>query len=584
MEKNFGELIKTNYGSTDLNRYHKEYRLKESQLFRRRSTLKPAVFPADTNILQASSLVSEWMETGKGIEVPDHPGVKKFFSSPQFEKESKNRLSLSLTRLRSLPRANEKQLIKKAQSAYQKRQFHNALKFFTFAIDKLHIDKPIYKMTDSEKLELVNLFQQKAFCSLKMGENNRSMISTQSAIDDCAFVLETGAFEIDLIKSDNALYEKLKQIELDATRLKRSLEEGPTNNQRQRNRTQEQQREREYQKIKKINNDLFQNVDGFLCSNLAESEKKLALNASCNDDYCPACMFRWVDFADEKIVAVLPCNHAICIDCLIKEFKECNTQVVQSHEKRDFCCILCRLKLSNNTLENVAKAFVNRHLIKTVNELGSKLPFDKIEFDNLVVSLLLDNYKFDVSDVERIIFNMVGLVDSNPNTEFSSLEKQNFYAEARKSVESLYHEYRNLLSNIDKLENTQTEEYRDKKKQLKELKKKIDSTTENAARDIFERVNSRITSSLNDGDKCYRIDLHGQHDDLACRKIIQEHVLPILMVVKKIMVVTGWGAHSENGKSVIKDSIRIYISSLDSNYKCEDVAGNKGAFYVLFQD
>ena len=135
-----------------------------------------------------------------------------------------------------------------------------------------------------------------------------------------------------------------------------------------------------------------------------------------------------------------------------------------------------------------------------------------------------------------------------------------------------------MFSTIDQLQNTQSDDYREKKKQLKELRKKIDIAKENAARDIFERVNSKVMSTLIDGEKCYRIDLHGQHDDLPCRKIIQEHVLPIVDVVKKIMIVTGWGAHSENGKSILKDSIRAYVSSLD--YKCEDVAGNKGAFYA----
>jgi hypothetical protein len=576
-------LIKTNNGATDINRYHKEFRLKEFQLFRRRSTLKQAVLPADIENKQVTSLLSEWMDTGKGgIEVPDHPGVNQFFSSPEFQNELKRRLTLSSERVRSIPNANVKQLIKKAQSAFQKQQFQNASKFFTFAIDKLDLEKPIYKRKPSDQLEMANLFQQKAFCQLKLGENNRSLLSTQSALDDCAFVLETGAFEIDLIKSDTSLFEKFKIIEQDASRLKRSLEEGPVMNQRQR--AQAQQREREYQKIKQINSEQFQNVDGFLCSKLAESESKLAINASANEDFCPACMFRWCDFSDPKIAAVLPCNHAICIDCLVRVFKESNAQGVDQQDKRDFCCLLCRLKLSKDTLENVAKAFVNRHLVKTINELAVKLPFDQAEFDRILVKLLLTEHKFDVSDAERVIFNMVGLVDSNPNAELSSVEKQDFYSEARKTVELLHSERRELVSTINGLENTQSEEFREKKKQLKELRKKIEIATENAARDIFERVNSKMMSNLNDGDKCYRIDFHGQHDDLATQNIIKEHVLPILEVVKKIMVITGWGAHSENGKSTLKDSIRAYFTSLTCNHKCEDVAGNKGAFYVIFQD
>jgi hypothetical protein len=591
MERLFENLYQTNYGSTDVNRYNKEFRQKEFQLFQRRPTLKTATLPPNTNITQASNLIGEWMDTGKGIEVPDHQGVKDFFASPEFQNETKNRLTLSMARMRSIPNINVNQLKKKAQTALAKRQLQNACKFFTFAIDKLNLEKPIYKMNSSEKLEMAKLFQQKAFCNLKMGENNRSLIPTQSAIDDCAFVLETGVFEIDLIKSDHELFENFKQIELDAFQLKRTLEASAANNQRQRNRGQEQNREREYQKIKQTNNEEFQDVDATLCSKLAETEKKLAINASSNEDSCPGCMFRWCDFIDPTIAAILPCNHAICIDCLATNHIVCNDLI----EKREFNCLLCRLKLSNKTLENVAKAFVKRNLIKSFNDLAKKLPFEQTEFEEIVVNsiirlLLLAKTKidprdietFDLNHVEEGIFNMVGLVDSNPNVELSSKEKQTFYAEARKSVELLHTEYANLFSTINQLQNTQSDDYREKKKQLKELRNKIDIAKENAARDIYERVNSRVISTLNDGEKCYRIDFHGQHDDLPCRKIIKEHVLPILDVVKKIMIVTGWGAHSENGKSILKDSIRAYVSSMD--YKCEDVSGNKGAFYVTSKE
>jgi DNA-nicking Smr family endonuclease len=56
-------------------------------------------------------------------------------------------------------------------------------------------------------------------------------------------------------------------------------------------------------------------------------------------------------------------------------------------------------------------------------------------------------------------------------------------------------------------------------------------------------------------------------------------VLPVLDVAKQIMIITGRGLHSYNGRPVLKEAIRDYFYSL--NVRCEDVLTNNGALYVF---
>ena len=95
----------------------------------------------------------------------------------------------------------------------------------------------------------------------------------------------------------------------------------------------------------------------------------------------------------------------------------------------------------------------------------------------------------------------------------------------------------------------------------------------NAARDIYERVNSRAGSNC---EGC--VDLHGLHVDEA-KEVVTEYVMPVLKVMDRIMVVTRRGLHSSVGTSQLRKHVREYFASL--NVRCDDVAGNEGAFYVF---
>jgi hypothetical protein len=67
--------------------------------------------------------------------------------------------------------------------------------------------------------------------------------------------------------------------------------------------------------------------------------------------------------------------------------------------------------------------------------------------ESLVTSLLI-KYKFDLSQVEYALFNMIGLVEQNPNETFKSEDKQIFYNSARAPIKQLRNEISIIKSTL----------------------------------------------------------------------------------------------------------------------------------------
>ena len=64
------------------------------------------------------------------------------------------------------------------------------------------------------------------------------------------------------------------------------------------------------------------------------------------------------------------------------------------------------------------------------------------------------------------------------------------------------------------------------------------------------------------------------------RERVKEYILPILPALKKIIIITGHGAHNQDGTAVLKDNMKQYLSK-ELNLKCEDLAKNRGAICVF---
>ena len=318
-------------------------------------------------------------------------------------------------------------------------------------------------------------------------------------------------------------------------------------------------------------------MDATLCSQLALADKKMALNASDSDDECPICGERWCEFVEPTVAAILPCNHSCCAPCLVNYFNSCKAS--SGNEACTFGCPLCRLRLSDNIFDDLAHAFLDRNLIDSFEFLAEKLACSRDYLKNLVVSLLVKTHKFDLSKVEFTLFNMVGLMDPNPNESLNAEEKQGFFERARAPVKQLYKELceiRKKLSYID----VQSSKGAELRLAYDLTHAKCQQAMQNASRDIFERVNYRANFIVRrEGIEIACVDLHGQYIDEA-RHRLDEFILPVLEAYKQIMVITGYGAHSQNGRAgVLKDADKLYFAGL--NYRCEDLPNNYGAFYVL---
>ena len=268
--------------------------------------------------------------------------------------------------------------------------------------------------------------------------------------------------------------------------------------------------------------------------------------------------------------------------------RECEeSQETDDDECLTLSCVLCRKKIPRTTIERVAHFVVTKKLIGSFNILFKNLPFDKQEYEDLIVSLLLNkSIEFDVSKVENSLFNMIGLVDNRQvDQKLNHEEKQKFYEIARAPVLKLQEEYSKLRQVLVDINDTDSEEWKMKKLELQGIQKRLHEARKNAASDIFERMNSFgnmgaiLVDDLENASRLH-IDLHGLHINEAKEKV-NEYVVPILPALKKIIIVTGQGNHSESGECVLKEAIKQYLLSL--NIKCLESTKNKGALCVYYE-
>ncbi len=78
------------------------------------------------------------------------------------------------------------------------------------------------------------------------------------------------------------------------------------------------------------------------------------------------------------------------------------------------------------------------------------------------------------------------------------------------------------------------------------------------------------------------IDLHGLHVHEA-ESILQDYVLPVLPVLKRVYLITGRGKHSKDGKSVLKESVMTFLrEDVKLALRCEEQIGNDGVLFVAW--
>jgi DNA-nicking Smr family endonuclease len=227
-----------------------------------------------------------------------------------------------------------------------------------------------------------------------------------------------------------------------------------------------------------------------------------------------------------------------------------------------------------------AEKIVRKRIVSSFSLFLKKLPFSEQEFEDVVVPLLMDSKnEFDVSKVENALFNMVGLVDKGRiDKQLNHEEKQKFYELARSPVTKLQEEYLIVQKEFLNVNDTDSIEWKKKKKEHQEIQKRLNEARKNAAADIFERMNSfgnmgSIIDEDDENSKSVQVDLHGLHVREAKEKI-DEYILPILPALKKLTIITGYGSHGNSGEAILKESIKQYFSN--QKIKCIESTKNKG--------
>jgi len=298
-----------------------------------------------------------------------------------------------------------------------------------------------------------------------------------------------------------------------------------------------------------------------------------------NNIECPMCTTNWSDFIHNSIAAILPCNHACCIKCLLKHYRTPNEESLNK-ENKNFRCPICNMSLTKSIFQSVALTFVSRNLIESFKLFNEILEYSPKRFNILIVDFLL-KYDFELNVVEENLWNMASLVDQNQEGFLSGKEKQKMYEEARAPVLLIKAEIREIKNKIKSTKDNNTLKILEQK--LMDLRRKEQEAKSNASKDLFERINTiRMNREIaackkKNGFEIYSVDFHGQHVDEAMDRI-NELVLPIFDVVRQIEIVCGKGNNNQDGVGILKAALKEYFNEM--NIKCKDLVKNSGAFII----
>jgi hypothetical protein len=351
----------------------------------------------------------EALETNKGLEVIEQKSNKNWLRD-NLELEKKDALqrrALARARTKNLPDwlTVDDILIKAIMAIEIEHDPFEGQKCLSYVIDMLCCDIPVYRMSYDQQIYLGSIYKKKIECNLELGKKTRLVEYFNKIKEDCMLLIDSNIMEY--IKENEDLYNCIKTLEQEAERLKREIEsetirEIETRNQRRIRRRREEELKRKLLGEKPV-------IDANLCSELAKTERKLAINATEDDHGCPICMCKWSSFIEARVAAILPCNHAFCVTCLLDYYNQCIDTNVEKEDKCVFQCCLCRLTLREDIFKDVAQAFVDRKLLPHFSSLPESFPFPQEYLNSLAVSKLTQ-HNFDLLKVSKELSNFIGFV------------------------------------------------------------------------------------------------------------------------------------------------------------------------------
>ena len=399
------------------------------------------------------------------------------------------------------------------------------------------------------------------------GQEQHDLCRLKLLREDCAFLLDTGIFDLnelgnEFIQKVNAMDNQAKAWSEEARKTLEGVNEWIpqtmiTARRRQQSHNNRSRKKKSKKKSKEPAPPSFQL---FPCVDLIEHTE--VKNAASEQDYCPSCQTQWDHFIEPCYAVVLPCLHAMCCTCLVKFQNGCKQTFetrVDDNVRVSFVCPLCREKLNDNLSFEMAKVMIAKEdAIPSYDVFMRTVHFEDARAADTMILHLLEQYEFQLSTVGDVLFNMIGLLvndDIAGQVELVPDEKQEIYVTARAPVRVLEIEIKKVQSSYNSHWKATNQEKRKFLHTIKCLKERLVKARENAANDIFERMNASGSMGTLSANTLLKIDIHGLHVKEA-KAQITEYVLPVLQVTSNGSV---FGFRNVNFKDVPGNDGAIWI-------------------------
>ncbi|KAJ3159252.1 hypothetical protein HDU86_001855 [Geranomyces michiganensis] len=408
------------------------------------------------------------------------------------------------------------ELMRQARELMHRHEYSSAVRCLTRAADDLLDSKAVFGGDKEERGILLEIVLLRIKCTLALAEKRLSETDVDSALENWS--METTA---KLLK----------------TRLSYTLPVQAQSNQPGRRNKNGKSKSKKKQHSKRDEPSLI----------VSPTEKLIGLqvakNAVSADDGCTICLTAWNEFTTLTLAAIPPCKHATCAPCLARFHKACQksfaTDTSTERTKTAFACVLCRAPLPDSLVTSMANVSILRNLVPAFQDLPHHLGMSDGEDQRRLLTSLLTAHDFDLAHITNIL----------------STWWHRIYEAAREPVRKLAAEHHQLRTKLAASYESDHPEWKATVARARAVSEALEVARANAAADIYERMNATGKMGAADNKGAVHVDLHGLHKEEA-RTIVVDFVLPTLPVLKTVHVITGKGAHSEDGEGVLRDMVK----------------------------
>ncbi|KAI8902275.1 hypothetical protein BC833DRAFT_427021 [Globomyces pollinis-pini] len=293
-----------------------------------------------------------------------------------------------------------------------------------------------------------------------------------------------------------------------------------------------------------------------------------------NRNSCPGCMNEWKDFDDSSYAFILPCGHAICAMDLTRWL---NPDLQGEDLRTNPTCFLCRKAIDKLKIEKLLHSHVADDRVPGLVEFGSVLQLNNYQIKTYAANLIMAN-NFDMVKVFDALFNMAMFKVREENVTLTLEENQEIFNSARKQVWLLQDKEKSLREELDEsIDRSDDAKSKYVRTRLNTVIKELESAREQARLTIHQKIHSVGSMGVESFDGTILFDFHCL-TPIDAKKNFREFIAPILPAVKKVVIITGKGLHSESGTSILRQHLKNYILSL--GISCNISPKNAGRLIV----